>query len=219
VDFHGGRPDAPVPDARSADGRRLFKTHTPLDGLPLVDGVAVITLYRDPGESLLSMRRHLRNMTSPPPDHPNRGPLEKAFDVFLSRPLDRARFDGLSLSGLCHHFRSSEAVPVRRVHYADMSADPAAALRAIAACLGERLDPTSERAILAETAKRAMRRKSGSYTPEASTGLFKDDARFFSGRAQCAERLTGAQRARLIARARTDLRERSAAWLCGTERP
>jgi hypothetical protein len=216
VDFHGGRPDAPVPDARSADGRRLFKTHTPLDGLPLVDGVAVITLYRDPGESLLSMRRHLRNMTSPPPDHPNRGPLGKAFEAFLSRPLDRARFDGVSLSALRHHFRSSEAVPVARFHYADMSADPAAALRAIAGCLGERLDPTSERAILAATAKKAMRGNSGSYTPEASSGLFRDDARFFSGRERYAERLTDAERARLFARVRTELGEHSAAWLCRT---
>jgi len=214
VDFHGGRPDTPVPKAQSVHGRRLFKTHTPLDGLPLVDGVAVITVYRDPGESLLSMRRHLRNMTAPPSDHPNRGPLAEAFDAFLSRPLDRARFDGVTLSGLHHHLRRSQTASAVRLHYADMSADPVAALRTIVGCIGARLDPASEQAIIDLTGKKAMRRNSVSYTPEANTGLFKNDERFFSGREEHVERLTGAQHVAMFARMRTELDENSAAWLC-----
>lgn len=218
VDFHGGHPEAPVPPAQSVNSRRLFKTHTPLDGLPLVDGVAVITVYRDPGESLLSMRRHLRNLTSPPPDHPNGGALTTALDTFLSRPLDRAGFDGVSLSALQHHLRCSEAVSAARFHYADMSADPLAALRAIAGYIGARLDPMSELAIVDTTGKHAMRRNAGAYTPEAKTGLFKNDAHFFSEQAQHAERLTDAEEAKLFARVRTELGEQCAAWLCRTER-
>lgn len=218
VDFHGGHPDAPVPPAQSVHGRRLFKTHTPPDGLPLVDRVAIISVYRDPGESLLSIRRHLRNMTTRPPDHPNLGSLATALDTFLSRPLDRARFDGVSLSALQHHLRSSEAVSAARFHYADMLADPLAALRAIADCIGARLDPASERAIIDATGKHTMRKNADAYTPEAKTGLFKDDARFFSEQAQHAERLNDAQEAKLFARVRTELGEQCAAWLCRTER-
>ncbi|MDF2235798.1 sulfotransferase domain-containing protein [Albimonas sp. CAU 1670] len=216
VDFHGGRPDAPPRQARSFDGRRIFKTHTPLDGVPLVDGVVAITVHRDPGESLLSMRRHLRNMTAPAPDHPNRGPLEMALETFLSRPLDLDHFDGVTLSGLHHHLRRSEQASAARFHYSEMSADPVAALRAIAGCIGAPLDPASERAIIDATGKAAMRRNAGTYTPEANTGLFKDDARFFAGGDERAERLTDAQRSRIFDRVHSDMGDHSAAWLCRT---
>ncbi|SNT08753.1 sulfotransferase domain-containing protein [Antarctobacter heliothermus] len=216
IDFHGGKPDAPAPQAHAAHGRRLFKTHTPLDGLPLVDGVAVITVYRDPGDCLLSMRRHLSNMASPPPDNPNLGPLCKAFDTFLSRPLDHARFEGVTLSALLHHFRRSEPGSTVKVHYRDMSEAPIAALRTLSDGIGASLDQSSMRAILDRTKKAAMRNHSDAFAPQAKTGFFKDDAGFFSRQSNSAESLSHAQQAKLIGRVRTELDVRSAAWLCRT---
>ncbi|MEV8466629.1 sulfotransferase domain-containing protein [Fluviibacterium sp. DFM31] len=217
VDFHGGDPDAPTRNAQPANGRRLFKTHTPLDGLPLAEGVAFVTVYRDPGESFLSMRRHLANMTVPPPGHPNRGALKSAFDAFVSLPSNRVRFDGVTLSSVIHHLRCSEARAALRLHYAAMSHDPLAALRAIAEFIGITLAPDSQQSIVETTRKDVMRRRAEHFAPEANTGLFKDDARFFSSREQFSEHLVDTQREMLLQRARIELGAKPAAWLCQTE--
>lgn len=55
-------------------GRRLFKTHSPLDGIPVIDGVSYVCVIRDPGAAFLSMRRHLTKMRVPIPSHLTAGP-------------------------------------------------------------------------------------------------------------------------------------------------
>lgn len=41
--------------------RRLIKSHTPLDGIPVVDGVTYISVGRDPRDACVSLRNHMAN--------------------------------------------------------------------------------------------------------------------------------------------------------------
>ena len=70
----------------SQGGRRLIKTHTPVDGLPVVDGTHMVSVLRNPLDALRSMRRHVLNMA-----HPLEGdPFLAAEEDVIKRGIDLA---------------------------------------------------------------------------------------------------------------------------------
>src|SRR4051812_44767087 len=56
----------PLPEVRhrleAQTHRRFIKTHTPLDGLPRVEGVHYVTVGRDPRDVAMSMDHHRANL-------------------------------------------------------------------------------------------------------------------------------------------------------------
>lgn len=118
-----------LPVYGSQDGRRLIKTHTPVDGLPLVNGTHAISVLRNPLDALRSMRRHVSNMVNPPNGDPF---LANEDDVILrgiELPFEPTSVDEVSLELLVRHLRAATnplvetGRSVMMVHYSDMKRD------------------------------------------------------------------------------------------------
>ncbi|MCG6884094.1 MAG: sulfotransferase domain-containing protein, partial [Silicimonas sp.] len=91
--------------ARQA-GRRVIKTHTPLDGWPCWEGVDVVLAFRHPMEVFLSLRKHLKNARKVD-EHPLLEPLETSLPHFLNQPFSEDDVDADCLAGITHFFRES----------------------------------------------------------------------------------------------------------------
>jgi hypothetical protein len=191
---------APIEDVlavyESQRHRRIIKTHTPLDGLPVVDGAVYITAGRDPRDVMLSMDRHRANM-----DFEGVGAVIRAAnpgeDVpeppgYRSMPFDelfQSFVDGLdptapvTLQSVMHHLETAwqrrHEPNIVMFHYADYTADLPAELRRLARALGVPL--TADRAAqLAPLAGfDAVRRRAGDIAPNADIPMWKDTGSFF----------------------------------------
>ena len=177
--------------------RRIIKTHTPLDGLPIVAEATYITVARDPRDVMLSMDRHRANMdyarvreiidaANPNDDGP---PVPHAYEPPPIDDLFRAFTDGtdpsasVTLQTLFHHLdtawqRRREA-NVAMFHYADYSADLPSELLRLAEVLDVPL--TVERATeLAPLAGfDSVRRRAADIAPNADIEMWKDTRAFF----------------------------------------
>jgi hypothetical protein len=90
VSVHSPWVDADLGDASEVaaglarqDGRRVVKTHTPADGIPVWEGVTVVAVYRHPLDVFFSLRKHALNMKARP-DHPMRKPVSEALASLAS---------------------------------------------------------------------------------------------------------------------------------------
>jgi hypothetical protein len=197
--------------------RRVIKTHTPLDGLRVVDEAVYLTVARDPRDVMLSMDRHRANMdyervraiidaanpgdadAPPAPRSYEPPPLDDLFTAFVDGSDPTA---SISLPGLFHHLGTSwdrrREPNIAMFHYADYSADLAGELQRLAAAL--EVPVTAERA--AELAALAtfdsLRRRAEDIAPNADLGMWKDTSAFFrAGRiGEWRDRLTPRQIAR-----------------------
>jgi hypothetical protein len=170
--------------------RRFIKSHTPLDGVPMVDEVRYVCVGRDPRDAAVSMLHHCDNMdrkrfaeliggdpaSEPPRPRPS---VEEELDRWLSAgdfPDWTARF-------LAHHYRTfwelRHLPNVALFHFEDYLRDLPGELRRLAAHLG--IDLSTERA--AELADEATlgraRDRAVEVAPDVHLGLWKDPARFF----------------------------------------
>ena len=176
--------DATAVDAalEAQTGRRVVKTHTPADGFPRWDGVTVVAVYRHPLDVFFSLRAHAAN-TANQPDHPMRRPLGEALREFLTRPADLDDFDRDTLATIVRHY--SETVLSGRagrdavLHYADMVADRAGAIRQLTAALQINADDALQQEVVRATGLAAMKENAGRYAPMAETGFWISDQAFF----------------------------------------
>ncbi|MGJ8618258.1 MAG: sulfotransferase domain-containing protein, partial [Sulfitobacter sp.] len=103
--------------------RRQFKTHTPLDGIPVWPDLRYISIYRHPIDVHFSFRRHLTNMTEKVLGDVYPDDISTSFRIFL----EGDHFDGASLSTIVDHYRSALACEASenllRLHYADLRRD------------------------------------------------------------------------------------------------
>ena len=181
--------------------RRFIKTHTPLSGLPVRDGVTFICVARDPRDVALSMDDHLANLDW---QAFNRLRVAAARDDGLPEPpmaplpaldqlTDRERFwrwvdddtpPEQTASSLLRTLRHLESFwnerdngSVVMLHYRDLTADLEGQMRAIAARLG--IDVPEERwpALVKAATFDEMRRDSDRTAP--SGGIWFDRQRFF----------------------------------------
>jgi hypothetical protein len=163
-------------------GRRVVKTHTPADGFPVWVGVTVVAVYRHPLDVFFSLRKHALNMKARP-DHPMRKPVSEALASFLSAPLDMADFDRDSLATVTHQYHetvlSDRSPDLEVFHYADMIADPDAALRRLAAIVGTEATGALIDRIASATGLNAMRAEAQRFVPEGGKGFWENDAAFF----------------------------------------
>ena len=178
--------------------RRFFKTHVPLDGLPLQPDVSYIVVGRDPRDAWVSMEHHLDNLDVPKalaqrcddgagdpepwPDLPDE-PGER-FRAMLDRPVG-SNHTNAHLAQVVHHlltgWRRRHQPNVLLLHYADMMRDLPAVLGQIASFLG--IERSQQRlAELAEAAALdAMRSRATELAPNASADLWRDPAAVFRG--------------------------------------
>lgn len=180
--------------------RRFLKTHTPLDGLPLVDGVSYVVVGRDPRDVAVSMDRHRANLDSsviaarmplpsdtgkaasrPPQLPPSMTQRERVLDWINNDEPPTQKLS--SLRGMTWHLsdawsRRAQA-NVILLHYADLTADLESQMKMVAERLG--LDLPSDRfpALAHAASLKAMRSKATELAPDEGMGLFRDKAEFF----------------------------------------
>src|SRR5262245_47587062 len=163
-------------------GRRVVKSHTPADGFSVWDGVTVVAVYRHPLDVFFSLRKHALNMKTAP-DHPMRRPLGIALASFLSSEVDVQDFDRDSFATIAQHFRATVLEPrlprLVLLHYADMVADPHAAVRRLAEGVGISADGGLVNEVVNATAFDAMRAQADRFVPLGGKGFWEDDAAFF----------------------------------------
>jgi hypothetical protein len=190
----------PIDQVRSAlarqTHRRLIKTHTPLDGLPVRDDVTYVVTGRDPRDAAVSFEHHARNM-----DYErflelraaavDAGDTPPARRVAGDDPLEELRWfmrdDSLvgapTLAGILHHLNTAWSRRHERTvvlcHYADFTHDLVGELRRLAAAL--EIDITPERAaeLAPESSLDRMRTRAEETAPAASQGNWKDPRAFF----------------------------------------
>lgn len=191
----------PLPDLKarlaSQPHRRFLKTHTPLDGLPYLEGVSYLVVGRDPRDVAVSMDRHRANLDASVIEAgmPSRSSPETAHRLQPQPMTQRERVSAWidndepptqrlsSLKGMAWHLShawSRRDLPnVILLHYADLTSDLEGQMRVVA----ERLDlPISARTFpsLVEAASlTAMRAKAAHLAPDEGIGLFRDSNEFF----------------------------------------
>ncbi len=215
--------------------RRIIKTHTPLDGLPVADEAVYVTVARDPRDVMLSMDRHRANMdygrvrtiidaANPGADGP---PVPQTYEPPPLDDLLRAFVDGtdpgasVTLQTLFHHLDTAwqrRGEPnVAMFHYADYAADLPSEIVRLAGTLD--IPITAERAAelapLAEFA--SVRARAADIAPNADIDMWKDTTAFFrSGRiGEWRERLTPGQLRHYDEVVRASFDPRLSAWAHG----
>jgi hypothetical protein len=174
--------------------RRVIKTHTPLDGLPLDPEVTYIGLARDPRDAVISWGHHRDNLDSdtfmrrraavvgredvaPLPPQPL-GP-RAAWQRWLDGPVS----DFATLAFFLHHvglFWSPPAqVRTALFHYEQLLTDLSGSVQRLADVLSVDASPALVDAITAEATFEQMRRRPELYTPHPGTGLWRSDTGFF----------------------------------------
>ena len=167
---------------KSRPGRRVLKTHTPVDGFPAWSGVTILAIFRHPLDVFLSLRDHVANLRDAEA-HPIGGEVSAAFDHFLYGSFHPDRVDERSLGSLVQHYQaatSGHQPLLGLVHYADLIHNPSAALARLAKILGVDCDTSTLEQIKAATTFDAMKANATRLTPMSGTLHWRDDAAFFS---------------------------------------
>jgi hypothetical protein len=182
--------------------RRFVKTHTPLDGLPQVDGVHYVVVGRDPRDVAVSMDHHRTNLngevieslsTTPA----GREPSDRRASVPpLSRPVDlrgrlmqwmcdeRPPTENLdSLRTVVWHLagawsRRHESM-VTLLHFNDLCRDLENQMRYVADRLNIAVAETSWSGLVEAATFEQMRACAADLAPDERLGLFSDKQAFF----------------------------------------
>jgi len=187
-----------VSDLDAQQHRRFIKSHTPLDGLPFDEHVIYVCVGRDPRDAAISFDHHVANMdvnalllarhmavglddlAEPTPEGPpvRFGSERERFWQWVDSPTSP------SLRAMVHHlttfWEARDRPNVVLLHYGDLKADLERQIRRLAARLevnvAEELWPNLVQAATFEE----MRRRADELVPNASDGLWRDNARFFN---------------------------------------
>jgi hypothetical protein len=186
---------APIEDVvrrlATQDDRRVIKTHTPLDGLPLDPRATFVVVARDPLDMAVSLYHHADNLdrdrieqltgNPTPPGLRKRPPLHDwllAWTEWNGKLVERLD----SLPGVIHHVADAwsrrETPNVVLTHYDDLSNDLDGEMRRLADRLGIAVDEERWPSLVAAAGFDEMRAKAPLLAPPPP-GVLKDDARFF----------------------------------------
>ncbi|WP_162906980.1 sulfotransferase domain-containing protein [Allorhizocola rhizosphaerae] len=178
--------------------RRFIKTHTPLDGLPIVEGVTYICVGRDPRDVAISFDHAMANVApeamqkaaamvglgpddAPPP--PPEDPVERfriwADAEFINGPDGM----GATMANMIHHLQTywdrRHEPHVVLFHYHELLADLPGQMRRLADALG--IDVTTERIeqLAAEAAFDRMRDRADELAPGLDSNIWRSNRAFF----------------------------------------
>lgn len=169
-------------------GRRVLKTHTPLDGIVLDPRATYFVVGRHPLDMAVSLYHQGNNLdrqriqdltrTPPPPPHP---PLEEWMRRWISDEADpRDYLD--SLPGVMWHLSDAWArrhqPNVHLFHYADLLDDLDGEMRRAAALLDVVIDESSWPLLVKAATFASMRESAANLVPDTG-GVLKDPAAFY----------------------------------------
>lgn len=226
----------PVEEAHATfaaqEHRRFIKTHTPLDGVPIVDEVRYLCVGRDPRDAAISMLHHADNMDriafarlltadARPGDEPPKPRPDLTFEERIDRFIDGDDFPGWNLRFLAHHYmtfweqRGRENVAL--FHFDDYRRGLPAEIQRMAAHLEIEVSPERAAELADEADIERVRSRAADVAPEAHLGVWKDTTRFFrSGKSrQWEDRFTAEQQDRYEALVAELVPEDLAAWMHG----
>lgn len=188
----------PVDEVRALleaqDHRRIVKTHTPLDGLPLDRRATYVVVARHPLDMAVSLhhqgdnidRERLAELTGAPAPAPGpsprpRRPLREWLVDWVDSDADpREELD--SLPGVLWHLADAWArrhePNVVLVHYDDLSADLDGEMRRLAARLRIDVDEATWPGLVHAARFDQMRQRADRLAPDPA-GVLKDRRRFF----------------------------------------
>jgi hypothetical protein len=210
------------------DHRRIIKTHTPLDGLPLHPDVTYLVVGRHPLDVAVSLYHHAANidrrrfseLSGKPPSAGQTGTLLDHMrrwidpDVPVDEELD-------TLPGLLHHvadaWRRRDQPNVVLLHYRDLTQHPAQEMGHLAERLGVGVAEHRWPELVDATSFRAMKNRAAWLAPDRLGVLTDRDAFFRGGRSGDGTELLGAADVERYARRLAELAEPDVvAWLhCG----
>ncbi len=179
-----------VADLEAQDHRRIVKTHTPLDGVPVDPRVTYVVVARHPLDMAVSLyhqsdnidRARLAELTGVPPRTRRERPSLHDWLVSWTRTETTPQEQMDSLVGVLHHVTDAWERPTRQdvvlVHYADLLADLEAQMRRIASRIGVEVPEPQWPALVEAATFAAMRSRSDDLVPDAM-GVLKDRSRFF----------------------------------------
>jgi aryl sulfotransferase len=171
--------------------RRVVKTHTPLDGLPLDERATYVVVARHPLDAALSLyhqganidRARMAELTGVP--QRERGPRPSPHDWLATwtRSTAAASQDLDSPAGFLHHAadawsRTGSQPRVLLVHYADLLADLPGEVLRLSAAFGTDLPPGRAAAVAEAAGFDRMRARASDLAPD-SLGVLRDRAAFF----------------------------------------
>ncbi|MGZ4437817.1 MAG: sulfotransferase domain-containing protein [Nocardioidaceae bacterium] len=174
--------------------RRVIKTHTPLDGVPLDDRATYVVVARHPLDMAASLwhqgnnidRARVRALTGAPepagPETP-RTPLETWLPRWVASTADpREEMD--SLPGVMHHLTDAwqrrHADNVVLLHFEDLQADLEGQMRLLADRLAFDVRREAWPALVEAATFTRMRERSDVLAPN-TLGILKDGKAFFRG--------------------------------------
>lgn len=175
--------------------RRIIKSHTPLDGLPLHPDVDYVVIGRDPRDVAVSWDHHLANLDLgrflelratavdprdedlPPMAPPSPDPAER-YRTFVTSDDDAMPNLALVLHHLGTAWERRHLPNVHLVHYGDLRRDPAGELLRLGRALGFEVGPERAAELAAEATLDRMRERADEVAPSASQGLWRDPSRF-----------------------------------------
>jgi aryl sulfotransferase len=193
--------------------RRVIKTHSPLDGIPVDPRATYVVVGRHPLDMAVSLhhqganidRERVRVLAGQPPRDRARSPqppLAEALRRWIEADADpREELD--SLPGVLRHLSDAwsrrDQPNVVLVHYHDLSTDLAGEMRRLAGRLG--LEPPTPELVAAAGFER-MRARADQLAPDTH-GVLKDRSAFFRrGRSGAGREVLGEEGvARYLARA------------------
>jgi aryl sulfotransferase len=174
------------------DQRRFIKTHTPLDGLPVVDQVTYLVTGRHPLDTAVSLyhqsgnlnRERMRELTGQPDSRPTgdrRPPLHEWLVDWIEQDVEPK--DSLdSLPGILWHLTDAwHRCPVQDVvlvHYDDLVHNLGGEMRRIADRLGISVREEIWPGLVEAATFVRMRARAASTAPDPS-GILKDPEVFF----------------------------------------
>jgi hypothetical protein len=171
--------------------RRVIKTHTPLDGIPIDARATYVVVARDPLDAAVSLyhqgfnldRERIAQLSGQPAPAPTT-PVDIATWLYrwihaVRRPTESLE----SLDGVLWHLddawrRRNDGANVVLVHYADLEAQRERSIRTLAADLRIAIDDARLRTLVAATDFTAMRERATEFAPDR-LGVLRDPKRFF----------------------------------------
>jgi hypothetical protein len=208
--------------------RRIVKTHTPLDGIPIDPRATYIVVARDPRDALISLHHQsinidlerLRELGAEGVDDAKRA-VRRSVRENLVRffEYDGSPAENLdSLAGVMHHLGDAwrrEERNVLLVHYADLARDLEGEMRRIARAIGAEVGSGEWPGLVRAATFDEMRARAEDLVPDGRLGIFVDPRAFFrsGGSAEWRALLDERERARYDERVRALAPPDLARWL------
>jgi aryl sulfotransferase len=202
-------------------GRRVIKSHAPMDGIVWWPDATYFCVCRHPLDMYFSVLKHGENQLEPEANPVYNMDRAKSYDYWLTNPLVPDPTNNTTFEAAVHHFKSFHAwrhLPnVHLFHYADMTRDLAGEMARFARVLGVSHPPDLMARLVDAATFDSMKKNAERNAPEVGDGYWKDKAGFFhsGGTRKWEGRLGDAQLAAYDARMDALLSPQERRWLEG----